>query len=91
MGPSDKALQRAAHRLAESFLEGKLLRTGETAAQLHKRMLDTLRANFAEEAAIQRDAERILEENKRQTIGMDQRTLLRKIKEKLARERGFVL
>jgi len=58
---------------------------------VEKRILHTLRANFQEEAAIQREAERILEENKRQTTGMDQRTLLLKIKEKLARERGFVL
>jgi hypothetical protein len=91
MGPSEKALQRAAKRLAEGFLERRLLKTEATAAELEKRMLDTLRANFNEEAAIQREAERILEENKRQTIGMDQRTLLLKIKEKLARERGFVL
>jgi hypothetical protein len=91
VGSSEKALQRAAKRLAKGFLEGKLLRTEETAAELEKRMLDTLRANFKEEAAIQRDAERILEENKRQTIGMDQQTLLLKIKQKLARERGFVL
>ncbi len=67
MGPSEKALKRAAKRLVKSFLEGKLLATKETAAELEKRMLDTLRANFKEEAAIQRDAERILEENKRQT------------------------
>jgi len=65
--------------------------TKEKPAEVEKRILDTLRANFQEEAAIQREAERILEENKRQTTGMDQRTLLLKIKEKLARERGFVL
>jgi hypothetical protein len=84
-------LQRAAARLVKAFLEGKVLTTAEAAAALEKRMFDTLRANFMEEAAIQREAERILEENKRKTTGMDQRTLLLKIKEKLARERGFVL
>jgi hypothetical protein len=91
MGPSEKVLQRAAALLAKRLLDGKMLATKETVAGLEKRMLDALRANFGEEAAIQRDAERILEENKRQTTGMDQRTLLVKIKEKLARERGFVL
>jgi hypothetical protein len=84
-------LQRAAARLVKAFLEGKVLTTAEAAAALEKRMFDTLRANFMEEAAIQREAERILEENRRKTTGMDQRTLLLKIKEKLARERGFVL
>jgi hypothetical protein len=91
VGPSDKVLQRAATRLVKAFLEGKVLTTAGTAAELEKRMFDTLRANFIEEAAIQREAERILEENKKKTTGMDQRTLLLKIKEKLARERGFVL
>ena len=91
MGPSEKVLQRAAALLAKRLLDGKMLATRETAAGMEKRMLDALRANFSEEAAIQRDAERILEENKRQTTGMDQRALLMKIKEKLARERGFVL
>jgi len=91
MGPSEKVLQRAAALLAKRLLDGKMLATKETVTSLEKRMLDALRANFSEEAAIQRDAERILEENKRQTTGMDQRTLLAKIKERLARERGFVL
>ena len=91
MGPSEKLLHRAAERLVKALLEGKLLAAKEKPAELEKRMLDALHANFNEEAAILSDAERILEENKRQTTGMDQRMLLMKIKEKLARERGFVL
>jgi hypothetical protein len=91
MATGEKTLQRAAALLAKRLLEGKVVATKEKPAEVEKRILDTLRANFNEEAAIQREAERILEENKRQTTGMDQRTLLLKIKEKLARERGFVL
>jgi hypothetical protein len=91
MATGEKTLQRAAALLAKRLLEGKVVATKEKPAEVEKRILDTLRANFQEEAAIQREAERILEENKRQTTGMDQRTLLLKIKEKLARERGFVL
>jgi len=91
MATGEKTLQRAAALLAKRLLEGKVVATKEKPAEVEKRILDTLRANFQEEAAIQRSAERILEENKRQTTGMDQRTLLLKIKEKLARERGFVL
>lgn len=91
MGPSDKALHRAAERAAKALVDEKLLATKEPAAGVAKRIFDVLRANFQEEAAIVREAERILEENKRQTVGMDQRTLLLKIKEKVARERGFVL
>jgi hypothetical protein len=91
MATGEKTLQRAAALLAKRLLEGKVVATKEKPAEVEKRIIDTLRGNFHEEAAIQREAERILEENKRQTTGMDQRTLLLKIKEKLARERGFVL
>jgi len=91
MGPSDKALHRAADRAANALLDEKLLVTKQPAADVAKRIFDALRANFQKEAEIVREAERILEENKRQTAGMDQRTLLLKIKEKIARERGFVL
>jgi len=91
MAPGEKVLQRSASLLAKRLLDGKVLATKDTTAELEKRILDALRANFNEEAAIQREAERILEANKRQMTGLDQRTLLLKIKEKLARERGFVL
>lgn len=87
---TDKALHRAAERLAKALLDGKLLATAEAPAAIEKRIFDALKANFQEEAAIDREAERILEENKRMTTGMDQRTLLNKIKDKVARERGFV-
>ncbi len=88
---TDKVLHRVAERLSRALLDGKLLATTEAPAAVEKRIFDALKANFQEEAAIQREAERILEENKRKMMGMDQRTLLNKIKEKVARERGFVL
>jgi len=91
MAPNDKALHRAAERVVKAFIEGKVAAPKGAVADVEKRVFEALRANFQEEAAIERDAERILQENKRQTTGMDQRTLLMKIKEKLARERGFVL
>jgi hypothetical protein len=88
---TDKVLHRAADRLTKALLAGKHLTSKETPAAIEKRIFDALKANFQEEAEINREAERILEENRRMTTGMDQRTLLNKIKEKLARERGFVL
>jgi len=89
--PSDKNLHRAAARVTKVFVDGKIVAAKAPSAEIEKRIFEALRANFQEEAGIQREVERILEENKRQTTGMDQRTLLVKIKEKLARERGFVL
>lgn len=89
--PSDKHLHRAAARLVHSLVEQKVLETREPAAGVEKRVFQALRANFQEEAEIDREAERILEANKRQMAGMDQRTLFMKAKEKIARDRGFVL
>lgn len=91
MAVSDKTIHRAAERVVKALVEGKLVAVKEPTAAVEKRVVEAIRANFQEEAAIQREAERILEENRRQTTGMDQRALLSKIKEKLARERGFVL
>lgn len=91
MAASDKVIHRAAERVVQTLVEGKLLATHRPRAEVEKRVVEAIRANFREEAAIEREAERILEENRRQTTGMDQRSLLLKIKEKLARERGFVL
>jgi hypothetical protein len=89
--PPEKALSRAAERLVGALVKGQLLAPSEPQPALEKRVLDAIKKNFQEEAALQRDAEKILEENRRQMAGMDQRTLLSKIREKLARERGFVL
>jgi len=91
MAVHEKALARAAQRLARALVEGKLLSTTTQAPAIEKRIVEALRVNFREEAKLERDAEKILEENRRQMAGMDQRILLLKIKEKLARERGFVL
>ena len=91
VAPSDKDLHRAASRLVSALTEEKILEPGDSAAELEKRVFAALQKNFREEAEIEREAKRILEENRGQTVGMDQRTLLLKIRQKLARERGFVL
>lgn len=91
MLPKDQDLHRAASRLVASLVDQQLLAPRETPAELEKRVYEALRKNFQQEAEIDREAERILAENRSQTVGMDQRKLLQKIKEKLARERGFIL
>jgi hypothetical protein len=89
--PTDRNLHHAAHRIVEAFVEARLVASKQAPADVENKVFDALRGNFLKEAAIEREAERILEANRRQTAGMDQRTLLLKIKERLARERGFVL
>jgi len=89
--PTDKDLHRAAARLVSSLLEKNLMTPREKPEELEKRVFAALQKNFREEAEIEREAQRILGANERQTAGMDQRTLLMKIRQKLARDRGFVL
>jgi hypothetical protein len=89
--PSEKTVRRVAERLAKALVEGKLVVAKKNVGDIETRVFDALRADFREEAAIEREAERILEENRRQMAGMDQRTMLLKIKQKVASDRGFVL
>jgi hypothetical protein len=91
VAPTDKDLHRAAARLVSALVEKDLLAPREKPAELEKRVFGALQKNFQEEAAIDREAHRILEENKREMAGMDQHKLLVKIREKVARDRGFVL
>lgn len=91
MQPTEKVLHRAAARLIDSLVDKRLLRPRETPAELERRVYEALHKNFREEAAIDREAERVLAENQKQMAGMDQRKLLTRIKEKIARDRGFVL
>jgi hypothetical protein len=91
VAPSEKSLRRASQRVTKAFVDEKIVAAKAPVGEIEKLVFDALRANFQEEAAIEREAEQILEQNKRRMAGMDQRTLFVKIKEKLARERGFVL
>lgn len=88
---NEKTVRRVAERLAKAFVDGKLLVAKKNVGDVEARIFEALRSDFREEAAILREAERILEENRRQMAGIDQRTMLMKIKEKVARDRGFVL
>jgi hypothetical protein len=89
--PSEKVLRRAAERLVAALIAENILAARENGPAVESRVYDALRKNFQEEEAIEREAERVLDANKRQSVGMDQRTLFLKIKEKIARDRGFVL
>jgi hypothetical protein len=91
MMPSEKVLRRAAERLVAALIAENILAAREHGSAVESRVYDALRKNFQEEEAIEREADRVLEANKRQSVGMDQRTLFLKIKEKIARDRGFVL
>lgn len=52
---------------------------------------NAIAANFAEEASIHREAEKALETMGRQSAELDPARLLRGLRERIARKRGFVL
>ena len=91
MLPSDPELKRAATRVVEALVKAQLLEATEKPEALADRVFKVLQKNVRDEAAIDREAERILAENSRQMAGMDQRQMLGKIKQKIARDKGFVL
>jgi len=75
---------------------GALLRQGfvhpkQDQAVLHRRIVDLIAQNLAEEQALEDEAERLAQSHARQMVGMDQRRIIQGIKERLARERGFSL
>lgn len=91
MSVAEKDLHRAASRLVEALVSKGAFELAGQASGAEEKVFEALRENFREEARIDREAERMLGELGRQSAGMDQRTLLRKIREKIAKERGFVL
>lgn len=70
----------------QGFIE---LKVTERAAveRIARLLLDNLRA----ESALEEEAERLAERHARQMSGMDHRKIVQGIKERLAKERGFVL
>jgi hypothetical protein len=69
----------------------KLFEAAEPESAIEERIFKAVQANFRKEAEINRAAERVLEENRSLSAGMDQRMLLQKIRVKIAHEQGFVL
>jgi hypothetical protein len=91
MIPSDKDLRHTAARLVSALVGGQLFEPREGQEALERRVFAVLRGNFDQEAEIDREAKRVLEQIRDRTAGMDSRTLLAKIRQRLARDRGFVL
>lgn len=77
--------------VARGILRGDLLRAKGDEGQIAARVRQILAKSFADEAALEAEAERLAEAHARQTFGMDQRRIVRGIMERLARERNFPL
>jgi hypothetical protein len=92
MAVRETELRRAAAAVVRVLREGDLLENvSEKPEALEQRVYDAFQKNLRLEAEIDAEAERMLKDLARQSVGMDQRKLLTKIKEKLAKDQGFVL
>jgi hypothetical protein len=84
-------LRRAAEAVVRVLREKDLIEGGEKPEALAQRVYEAFQKNMRQEAELDAEAERMLKDLARQAVGMDQRKLLQKLKEKLAKDKGFVL
>lgn len=95
MGVAASDLERTAEALAKELVRSGTLEPAVPAARIRERLRKVLADNFAEEAEIERtarqEAERIASEHRGEMAGIDRHRLLELIKQRIARQRGFVL
>jgi hypothetical protein len=72
--------------LAKGFVQAKV-----PEAQIAARISEIIAKSFADEAALEAEAEDLARQHARQTLGMDQGRIIRGIMERLAKERNFPL
>jgi hypothetical protein len=91
MIPTDAQLRRIADDLAGELLKGGFLELHGDRAVLRERLFTVLQNDFAQEAALEREADAFADAHRREMIGMDRIKLVDLVKQRLAKERGFVL
>lgn len=75
-----------------SKLEEKKLAVFKAPQQkIHQGLVETFLENLRQENEIDQQAEQILEENIRESEGLDRQKMFLMIKRKLAKDRGFIL
>jgi hypothetical protein len=78
-------------QVARGLLERGFVRTKTDEAKIAERIGQIVARSFADEAALEQEAERLATSHSRQMVGMDHRRIVRGIMERLARERNFPL
>lgn len=91
MRPKEAELRRVARRLVQSFLEKEWVEAAGPADALEERVFEALQGNFEEEARLETDARKMLDDLGSKAAGMDQHKLFLRIKQQLAKDRNFVL
>lgn len=91
MMPTDHHLGRIADALVAELLKKELIDPAGDSATLRDRFFAVLQKNFSEEADLERDAEAFANAHRREMTGMDRSRVVALVKQRLAKERGFVL
>lgn len=91
MIPGDPQLRRMADTLVSELLKRNLIEIAGDPQMLRDRFFAVLRANFGQEAEIEREAEAFADAHRREMAGMDRGKVVELVKQRLAKERGFVL
>ena len=91
MIPNEGQLRRLADSLVTELLREDLMELTGPEQDLRDRFFAVLRDNFAEESKLEDDAEAFADSHRREMAGMDRSKVVELVKQRLAKERGFVL
>jgi hypothetical protein len=91
MMPNEPYLRRIADALVAELLKNDLIELGGTREALRDRIFAVLLRNFTEESKLEEEAEAFADSHRREMAGMDRSKVVTLVKQRLAKERGFVL
>jgi|DewCreStandDraft_5_1066085.scaffolds.fasta_scaffold12947_4 hypothetical protein len=84
-------IQALAQAIVTALVKNEFIEPKVDTVTLQQRVVELLQQNFEEEAALEREAEQLADQYLRGREDLDHRKVIMGIKERLARERGFVL
>lgn len=91
MMPNEPYLRRIADALVAELLKKDLVELTGTREVLQDRIFAVLLRNFTEESKLEEEAEAFADSHRREMAGMDRGKVVTLVKQRLAKERGFVL
>jgi len=91
MMPTESQLRRIADAVVTELLNKDLIELNGARDALRDRIVTTLQRNFAQELELEDEAEAFAKTHRREMVGMDQSKVVALVKQRLAKERGFIL
>lgn len=87
----EAAISRLADEVVQDLVHAGFIKPKVAEKQLVARVARLLLENLRTEQEIEEEAERAAQKLGRQALGMDQRELMKGLKARIAKERGFIL